>query len=181
MYLSRATRSLSPSLWILCSRRLFMDTGIPGHIARYCGHAMRMLAAAALLAFAGIDPVMADHSVVLIAARGSGIEEISDRDVRRIFLGLKSTDSDRIRKPVINRYNSDLYESFLKNVMRMTEGTYKRKIVKRIFRHGTEEILEVGTLEELNEHLTTHVGDISFVDSSAIENMRDIEVVKVLW
>ena len=158
-----------------------MDTGIPGHIARYCGHTMRMLVAVALLAFSGIDPVRADQSVVLIAARGSGIEEISDRDVRRIFLGLKSADSDMVGKPVINRYDSDLYENFLKNVMRMTEGTYKRKIVKRIFRHGTEEITEVSTLQELNEHLTTHVGDISFVDSRAIEKMRDIEVVKVLW
>jgi len=128
-----------------------------------------------------IKPCYADKKVVLIAAKGSGIESISNRDIRRVFLGLKSADSDLVNKPVINLYNRELYEEFLKNVMHMTEGTYKRKIVKRIFRNGTEEIKEVGMLNELNTHLTSNIGDISFVDNDAVEKMHDIEVVKVLW
>ena len=142
---------------------------------------MRLLMAAELLALACIDHVHAEQTVVLIAAKGSGIGEISNRDIRRIFLGLKSADSDLVKKPVINMHDRDVYEEFLKNVMHMTDGAYKRKIVKRIFRHGTEEIREIERLDELNEHLTTHVGDISFVDDDSIEKMNDIEVVKVLW
>ncbi len=128
-----------------------------------------------------INPCYADDEVVLIAARGSGIEEISNRDIRRVFLGLKSADSEKVNKPVINLYNRQLYEEFLKNVMHMTEGTYKRKIVKRIFRNGAEEIKEVDMLDELNSHLTKNVGDISFVDIADVNKMHDIEVVKVLW
>lgn len=128
-----------------------------------------------------IDLCYADRKVVLIAARGSGIETLSNHDIRRIFLGLKSADSALVNKPVLNLHNREVYEAFLKNVMYMTEGAYKRKLVKRIFRHGTEEIKEVRLLHELNAHLTRNVGDISFVDYTDVEKMQDIEVVKVLW
>ena len=123
----------------------------------------------------------ADRKVVLIAAKGSGIETLSNHDIRRIFLGLKSADSELVNKPVLNLHDRAVYEAFLKNVMYMTEGAYKRKLVKRIFRHGTEEIKEVRLLHELNAHLTKNVGDISFVDYTDVEKMQDIEVVKVLW
>jgi hypothetical protein len=134
-----------------------------------------------MLIIASIKPCYADNKVVLIAAKGSGIESISNRDIRRVFLGLKSADSDLVNKPVINLYNRELYEDFLKNIMHMTEGAYRRKIVKRIFRNGTEEIKEVKMLNELNTHLTSNIGDISFVYNDAAEKMQDIEVVKVLW
>ena len=140
-----------------------------------------LLPALVILMMAGTNPCYAEGKVVLIAAKGSGIKSISNRDIRRVFLGLKSADSEFVKKPVINLYNRELYEEFLKNVMHMTEGTYKRKIVKRIFRNGTEEIKEVEMLDDLNTHLTSNIGDISFADSAAVKKMHDIEVVKVLW
>lgn len=147
---------------------------------RSCKRPVFLLAAAVLM-ITIIKPCYAGDRVVLIAAKGSGIESISNRDIRRVFLGLKSADSELVNKPVINLYNRELYEDFLKNVMHMTEGAYKRKIVKRIFRNGTEEIKELEMLNELNAHLTSNIGDISFVDNAAVEKMHDIEVVKVLW
>ena len=94
---------------------------------------------------------------------------------------MKSADSEIVNKPVLNLYNQEVYEKFLKNVMHMTEGAYRRKLVKRIFRYGAEEIKEVSLLHELNTHLNSNVGDISFVDYNAVEKMHDVEVVKVLW
>lgn len=147
---------------------------------RSCKHSVFLLVTAVLM-MAIIKPCYAEDKVVLIAAKGSGIESISNRDIRRVFLGLKSADSELVNKPVINLYNRELYEDFLKNVMYMTEGAYKRKIIKRIFRNGTKEIKEIEMLNELNMHLTNNVGDISFVYNDAVEIMHDIEVVKVLW
>ena len=158
-----------------------MNIRIPEHIILICKHRVFMLVAAAVFMMSNISPADAEQSVVLIAAKGSGIEEISNRDIRRIFLGLKSADSKMINKPVINLHNKETYEQFLKNVMHMTEGAYKRKIVKRIFRNGTEEIKEIMLLNDLNAHLTSNVGDISFAEMSVVEAMHDIEVIKVLW
>ena len=157
-----------------------MNIRILEQFLRSCKHPVFLLVTAVLM-IAIIKPCYAEDKVVLIAAKGSGIESISNRDIRRVFLGLKSADSDLINKPVINLYNRELYEDFLKNVMHMTEGAYKRKIVKRIFRNGAEEIKEIEMLNELNTHLTSNIGDISFVDNDAVEKMHDIEVVKVLW
>ncbi len=158
-----------------------MNIYIPECLIRACKHSVFILAVVALSMAIIINPLYAEEKVVLIAAKGSGIESISDRDIRRIFLGLKSADSELIKKPVINLYNKEIYEQFLKNVMHMTEGAYKRKIIKRIFRKGTEEIREFDMLNELNLHLTSNVGDISFIEYAAVEKMQDIEVVKVLW
>jgi len=157
-----------------------MNIHIPEHFIRPGKHAVFLLAVAMLM-IAIIKPSYAEDKVVLIAAKGSGIESISNRDIRRVFLGLKSADSELVNKPVINLHNREVYEEFLKNVMYMTEGAYKRKIVKRIFRNGTEEIKEVEMLKELNAHLVSNIGDISFVEDADVERMHDIEVVKVLW
>jgi len=157
-----------------------MKMHIPEHYIRHCKRHVFLLTVIVLL-MVSIDLSYAEDKVVLIAAKGSGIESISNRDIRRIFLGLKSADSELVNRPVINLNNKEIYEEFLKNVMHMTEGSYKRKLVKRIFRNGTEEIKEVEMLNELNAHLTGNVGDISFVENAVVDKMTDIEVIKVLW
>lgn len=123
----------------------------------------------------------AEGKVVLIAARGSGIEAMGIRDVRRVYLGLKSVHSESVKKPVINVRSKVLYDEFLKNTMHMTEGSYKRKLVKGMFRQGRGEILELESLKELNAHLLENIGDISFVEKASIEDMQNIEVIQVLW
>lgn len=122
-----------------------------------------------------------EGEVALIAARGSGIEAMSLRDVRRLYLGFKSVDSMPVKNPVLNVQSRALYDEFLKNTMHMTEGSYKRKLVKRIFRQGIEEIPEVASLKELNDHLLENIGDISFVEITSMENMENIEVIQILW
>lgn len=133
-----------------------------------------------LLALA-LPAVSGEAKVALITASGSNIDAISVRDIRRIYLGLKSTDNESVRKPVLNLQSEELYDEFLKNIMRMTAGSYKRKLVKAIFRQGREEILEISSLKELNDHLLKNKGDVSFVEITAIENMENIEVVQILW
>jgi len=153
---------------------------IPEHYIRHCKRHVFLLLVIVLITLS-IGLAYAENKVVLIAAKGSGIESISNRDIRRVFLGLKSADSELVNRPVINLNNKEIYEKFLKNVMHMTEGAYKRKLVKRIFRNGTKEIKEVKMLNELNEHLISNVGDISFVENTVADKMTDIEVIKVLW
>jgi hypothetical protein len=134
----------------------------------------------ALLVFA--LPAGSDEGkVALIAASGSNVEAMSLRDIRRLYLGLKSSDNESVRNPVINIQSEDLYDEFLKNIMRMTAGSYKRKLVKATFRQGKEEILEMKSLQELNDHLLKNKGDVSFIDLTSIENMENIEVVQILW
>jgi hypothetical protein len=122
-----------------------------------------------------------ESKVALIAASGSGVDVMSHRDIRRLYLGLRSADNEFVRSPVLNIQSEELYDEFLKNIMRMTASSYKRKQVKAIFRKGKEEIPEVTSLEELNKHLQENKGDVSFIELTSIESMENIEVVQILW
>ena len=86
-----------------------------------------------------------------------------------------------VKNPVLNIQSKALYDEFLKNTMHLTEGGYKRKLVKRMFRQGSVEILEVTSLEELNNHLKNNIGDISFIEKDSIESLDSVEVIQVLW
>jgi hypothetical protein len=146
------------------------------------GFFSRLFMMCVLLVFtlpAGSDEAKA--KVALVAASGSDIEVISLRDVRRLYLGIKSGENKSVRNPVLNLQSTELYDEFLKNIMHMTVGSYKRKLVKSIFRQGREEIQEIASINELNKHLLENKGDISFVELTAIENMENIEVVQILW
>jgi len=134
-----------------------------------------------MLMISAVYAESSDDEVVLIAARGSGIEAMQLRDIRRVYLGFKSADNKSVKNPVLNVQSKALYDEFLKNTMHLTEGSYKRKLVKRMFRQGSGEILEVKSLEELNKHLQDNIGDISFIETDSIENMDNVEVIQVLW
>ena len=142
---------------------------------------VRMIIIMCLLLASSARADTSEAKVALIVARGSGVEAMSHRDVRRIYMGLKSVDSTSVKNPVINGKSKELYDEFLKNIMHMTEGSYKRKVVKRIFRQGTGAIPEFTSLKELNEHLLKNVGDVSFVKITSIEKMENVEVVQILW
>lgn len=134
-----------------------------------------------MLVISVIHADSSDGEVVLIAARGSGIEAMALRDIRRVYLGFKSADNMSVKNPVLNVQSKALYDEFLKNTMHLTEGGYKRKLVKRMFRQGSGEILEVTSLEELNNHLQNNMGDISFIEKDSIESLDSVEVIQVLW
>ncbi len=144
------------------------------------GFTVKIFCMFVLLAFT-LPAGSGEAKVALIAARGSNIEVMSIRDIRRLYLGLKSTDNKSVSNPIINLQSVDLYDEFLKNIMRMTASSYKRKQVKAIFRQGREEILEVTSLKELNNHLLENKGDVTFVEITSIESMENIEVVQILW
>ena len=134
-----------------------------------------------MLVISVIHADSSDGEVVLIAARSSGIEAMALRDIRRVYLGFKSADNMSVKNPVLNVQSKALYDEFLKNTMHLTEGGYKRKLVKRMFRQGSGEILEVTSLEELNNHLQNNMGDISFIEKDSIESLDSVEVIQVLW
>lgn len=134
-----------------------------------------------LLLMFSLPATSEEAKVALIAASGSNIDAMSTRDIRRLYLGLKSKDHKSVGSPVLNIHPEDLYDDFLKNIMRMTAGSYKRKLVKDIFRKGRAEITEFASISELNDHLLKNKGDVSFVEITSIESMHNIEVVQILW
>ena len=118
--------------------------------------------------------------VVLIAHESSKISRLSLLQVRRLYLGF-NIDDKYVGRPVINRSDSKVYSNFLKNVMHMTQDGYKRKVVRRVFRYGSDYITELSTLDSIVEHLENNPKDIIFVKKENLSVINNAKIVMRLW
>lgn len=118
---------------------------------------------------------------VLVTGKHSDISKLKRKDIRRIFLGIKPVDGSHVRKPVINLSNKKTYSEFLKNIMFLTESGYKRKVLKRIFRQGADEIQSISSVPDLTKHLDAHPNDISFMLKDDALNNPNVKIIQALW
>ena len=84
-------------------------------------------------------------------------------------------------KPVLNLSDQKAYTLFLKNIMFLTETGYKRKLLKRIFRQGADEIHSIDSSDGLIEYLNTHPNDISFMLKEEALKNPDLKIIQALW
>ena len=119
--------------------------------------------------------------VFLITGSKSEITHVSQYDLRKIYLGGTAADNPHINKPVLNKKDMKLYRQFLKNIMHMTDNGYKRKVIKRIFRQGSDKIVEIYDLNKLDQHLKDNPNDLSFITESDLKHMLNIKKLKKLW
>lgn len=123
----------------------------------------------------------ADSRVVLVCSNNSSLSSLNMTDIRRIYLGLNPINIKTRVNPVLNLSNRYIYEDFLKNIMHMTEDSYKRKMIKRVFRRGASQIPEVKSIKELVTHLKNNPNDISFLSEKTAEETNGIRVIQRLW
>jgi len=118
---------------------------------------------------------------VLVTSKQSDISKLKRKDIRRIFLGIKPMSTSLVNKPVLNLSNQKAYTLFLKNIMFLTESGYKRKLIKRIFRQGADEIHSIDSSTGLIKYLNTHPNDISFMSKEDALNNPDLKIIQALW
>ena len=121
-----------------------------------------------------------DTSVVLVSVEGSSVKQSEILEIRRIYLGLPSSDN-LISKAVHNVSDQGIYKLFIKNVMHMTEDSYQRKIVKRIFRQGSKKIVEINDTDDLVQYLTNNPQNVSYMKKETALKTKGIKIVQVLW
>lgn len=126
--------------------------------------------------------VFADNpaGVFLVTHKSSAVESLSLLQIRRLYLGFPVKNM-YVNRPVINRSSEHLYEHFLKNVMHMTKEGYKRKIVRRVFRHGADYIKELNSIDDIAEHLNVYTNDVVFVQGRNLDRLDNTRVVVRLW
>lgn len=122
-----------------------------------------------------------EQNIVLITNQYSEISSLQNRDIRRIYLGLNPKNSAHIYIPIINLSDKTTYKHFLKNIMFLTESSYKRKLIKRVFRQGADEIKTISSDQELINYLTQNPGYISFMPKQNALKYGAIKIVQELW
>ncbi len=119
-------------------------------------------------------------TAVLVATPGAPVGELSNRDVRKLFLGFALERNGTLLEPVVNRTDPQLYEEFLQKVLFMSDGHYRRQVVSRVFRLGGRRPLEVSSLEDLVSTLQAQPGRLSFLWSHRADPAL-MQVVGALW
>ncbi len=144
---------------------------------------LKALALLLLCMFFSALPAYADSSGgVLVCSKASSIEgKIQRKDLRRIFLGIRPASKYQVDKPVLNAGDKDTYALFLKNILFLTESGYKRKLIKRVFRQGADEIQSIDSHQQLEQHLLSHPNDISFMSKQQAENQPNLKIIQELW
>jgi len=65
--------------------------------------------------------------------------------------------------------------------MFLTEGGYKRKLVKRVFRQGADSILTIHSVTELSAYLLQHPNTISFMSADEARKHPSLVIIQDLW
>ncbi len=118
---------------------------------------------------------------VLVTSNASEISKLDRKDIRRIFLGLRPIRQSAVTSPVINFSDHKTYLYFLRNIMFLTESGYKRKMIKRIFRQGADEIDSIDSIDELSAYLIQNPNTISFMLKEDASRQTGLKIIQALW
>lgn len=65
--------------------------------------------------------------------------------------------------------------------MFLTESGYKRKMIKRIFRQGADEIDSIDSIDELSAYLIQNPNTISFMLKEDASRQTGLKIIQALW
>jgi hypothetical protein len=78
-----------------------------------------------------------EHRIVVVANAGSGIQSISAKEVRRVYLGASIVLNGVEVKPLLNQSDKLVSEVFLQKILFMSADAYERQLISRTFRGGS--------------------------------------------
>jgi hypothetical protein len=116
-----------------------------------------------------------EANLVIVAASGSNLPPIKANDVRKAFLGVPVTVSEKTLVPLINSSNNDTKELFLQRVLFMSGAVYERHSLGRVFRNGGNKLAEFSDSIALANALAANPLGISFmlaVDAKKIPSLK---------
>lgn len=142
---------------------------------------LRVLLLVSTLLFSFNSFSITDSQTVLVTSKKSDISTMKTKDIRRIFLGLRPINGTQTNTPIINTSNKKAYKLFLKNIMFLTERGYKRKLLKRVFRQGADQINSFDSIKDITENLKTNPSHFTFMLKEDALNQPDLKIIQALW
>jgi len=121
------------------------------------------------------------HTLILVSSQDSSIPALSPLDIRKLFLGVPIIRNGLILKPLRNATDPFLTEVFLQKVIFMSERSYDRELLSRVYRLGGKrpKIYSVNT--ELVNELRHIPGTLTYMWLDDIENTAGLKSLGVIW
>jgi len=139
----------------------------------------RAIAAALALWLMGVGIAWADDLVVVVNSQAP-VQQLTNQDVKEIFLGEKTFWGDVHIVPVGYVDGAAIQSEFLDKVINISENVYKTYWIKRIFREGGTPPRKAATAEEALSMISRNPGAVGFVYGSQLAGATNVrEVLRV--
>jgi len=120
-------------------------------------------------------------NAVLVTATEAPVAKFTNKELRLLYLGYPVTRGKLRFEPLINQCNKTSYQVFLQKIMFMSEQSYNRKLVTRVFRHGGERPPSYKQRALLINELKNNTNAITFMVPDVAAKIEGIQVVQQLW
>jgi len=121
------------------------------------------------------------NNAVLAAATETPVAKFTNKELRLLYLGYPVMRGKLRFEPLINQCNKTTYQGFLQKIMFMSEQSYNRKLVTRVFRHGGERPSSYKQRALLVSELKNNTNAITFMGPDVAAKIEGIQVVQQLW
>ncbi len=121
------------------------------------------------------------NNAVLVAATETPVAKFTNKELRLLYLGYPVTRGKLRFEPLINQSNEITYQFFLQKIMFMSEQSYNRKLVTRVFRHGGERPSSYKQRALLISELRNNSNAITFMQPDVAAKIEGVQVVQHLW
>ena len=126
-------------------------------------------------------PGQAADSLVIVVRADSPIENLSNLELRKIYLGIALRLDDEVIRGLRNVSDEMLDRIFLQNIVAMSERTYQRRLLTFTLRYGRPRPPEVSDSEELLARLSADPYAISYMWKADAEDRKEIKILRAIW
>jgi hypothetical protein len=121
------------------------------------------------------------RQLVLVAAAHSPLAELSNNDVRRIYLGLSDAKSTQRPVPIGNRSDRLLYEVFLQKIVFMSARNYERQILSHVYQTGNQRLEMYENQDDIVQQLKNNPTAISYMWESEAKTKSGLRILQTIW
>jgi hypothetical protein len=136
----------------------------------------RVLLGLALVWFSTAVPAAA-REISVIAGIEFPVQSISLQELQDLFLGNLTVLSGRRVKPLLQDWNEEITQAFLKKAMGMTQEAYTSYWNTRLFQEGGFKPRHVTDSKDMIATIKTMRGSVGFVWSDELPTQGDLKVL----
>lgn len=125
--------------------------------------------------------VQAEESLVLATSSESSFDEMSAREIRRLYLGARIHRAQKPLDPVLNNTDQRMTEMFMQKVMFVSDVMYQRNILKAVIRGRMTRPKTFEVHEELVKAILSKPGCVTYMWASQVAQDSRLKVVTQLW
>jgi len=139
----------------------------------------------ALLLFLILAPGAGDaqqiRTLVLVTGADSTIPLLSDREIRKLYLGVQVTKNGQRLTPLRNLVDPLLEEVFLQKVIFLSARAYEDQLLSRVFRLGGLRPISYDNQERLVEALHVSSNAVTYMWATDVYGEKRLKKIGELW